>query len=110
MQTLHLICIWAYRLHKVLRMFNRPGKQSRQFFVEMQKANSGVVVNGVVYFLMDALYDAMTFIQTSSFLSTLRLRNGGKTSRDQLAAALYSTVILIHRSISQFGINFVWLS
>uniref|UniRef100_A0A0E0Q593 F-box domain-containing protein n=1 Tax=Oryza rufipogon TaxID=4529 RepID=A0A0E0Q593_ORYRU len=72
---------------RVLRMFNRPGftdlelpqlcevftvkggtgqghahwrgKQSRQFFVEMQKANSGVVVNGVVYFLMDALYDAM---------------------------------------------------
>uniref|UniRef100_I1Q8T6 F-box associated beta-propeller type 3 domain-containing protein n=1 Tax=Oryza glaberrima TaxID=4538 RepID=I1Q8T6_ORYGL len=35
------------------------GKQGRQFFVEMQKANSGVVVNGVVYFLMDALYDAM---------------------------------------------------
>uniref|UniRef100_A0A0E0E8T2 F-box associated beta-propeller type 3 domain-containing protein n=1 Tax=Oryza meridionalis TaxID=40149 RepID=A0A0E0E8T2_9ORYZ len=73
--------------YKVLRMFNRPGftdlelpqlcevftvkggtgqgyarwrgKQSRQFFVEMQKANSGVVVDGVVYFLMDALYDAM---------------------------------------------------
>ncbi|KAF2921810.1 hypothetical protein DAI22_07g062500 [Oryza sativa Japonica Group] len=78
---------FAFGQYKVLRMFNRPGftdlelpqlcevftvkggtgqghahwrgKQSRQFFVEMQKANSGVVVNGVVYFLMDALYDAM---------------------------------------------------
>uniref|UniRef100_A0A0E0LIV0 F-box domain-containing protein n=1 Tax=Oryza punctata TaxID=4537 RepID=A0A0E0LIV0_ORYPU len=71
--------------YKVLRMFNRPGftdleipqlcevitvkggtgqarwrgKQSREFFVECQKANSGVVVNGVVYFSIDSVYDSM---------------------------------------------------
>ncbi|KAL6641592.1 hypothetical protein ACP70R_019773 [Stipagrostis hirtigluma subsp. patula] len=68
--------------YKVLRIFNRPeyfgpglqlceaftinhgasdapwrGKQSRDFFVECQEANSGVVVDGVVYFLMDSVYD-----------------------------------------------------
>ncbi|KAL6639572.1 hypothetical protein ACP70R_023302 [Stipagrostis hirtigluma subsp. patula] len=68
--------------YKVLRIFNRPeffdpgpqlceaftinhgashapwrGKQSRDFFVECQEANSGVVVDGVVYFLTDSVYD-----------------------------------------------------
>ncbi|KAL6641593.1 hypothetical protein ACP70R_019774 [Stipagrostis hirtigluma subsp. patula] len=71
--------------YKVLRIFNRPGlydfglqqlcevltinddtgyapwrgKQSRDFFVECQEANSGVVVNGVVCFLMDTAYDSL---------------------------------------------------
>uniref|UniRef100_A0A0A8XY44 F-box associated domain-containing protein n=1 Tax=Arundo donax TaxID=35708 RepID=A0A0A8XY44_ARUDO len=35
------------------------GKQSRDFFAEIEEANSGVVVDGVVYFLMDSVYHSM---------------------------------------------------
>uniref|UniRef100_A0A0D9WWJ5 F-box domain-containing protein n=1 Tax=Leersia perrieri TaxID=77586 RepID=A0A0D9WWJ5_9ORYZ len=71
--------------YKVLRMFDRPdftdlgprqlcevftvnggrgqarwrGKQSYKFLVEMRKENRSVVINGVVYFLMDTIYNAM---------------------------------------------------
>ncbi|KAF0920020.1 hypothetical protein E2562_032503 [Oryza meyeriana var. granulata] len=93
------------------------GKQSREFFVEMQKANTGVIVDGVVYFLMDCVYHAMVIGGLDAgihpdWICSFDLET--EEWREDVQGPISSSFVIFGdfsvEEYMQFGIMFVWLS